>query len=53
MARLILELKFVDAITGIHEAQLLTCLKMMRIQTGLLINFNACRLIGGIKRFRL
>ena len=51
--RLILELKSVDALTGIHEAQLLTYMKMTRIQTGLLINFNACRLVDGIKRFRL
>ena len=51
--RLILELKSVDALTGIHEAQLLTYMKMTRIQTGLLINFNSCRLVDGIKRFRL
>lgn len=51
--RLILELKSIDAITGIHEAQLLTYMKMTRIQTGLLINFNVGRLVDGIKRFKL
>ncbi len=51
--RLILELKSVDAFAGIHEVQLLADMKTTRIQTGLSINFNACRLVDGIKRFRL
>ncbi len=51
--QLILELKSVDAITGIHEAQLLTYMKLMGIRTGLLINFNSGKLVNGIKRFRL
>ena len=50
---LILELKSVDEIIGIHEAQLLTYMKMTGIKTGLLINFNVCKLIDGIKRFKL
>ena len=37
---LILELKSVDAIIGIHQAQLLTYMKLAGIRTGLLINFN-------------
>ena len=51
--RLILELKSVDAILGIHEAQLLTYMKLTRIPTGLLINFNAARLVDGLRRFKL
>ena len=51
--RLILELKSVDAITGIHAAQLLTYMKMTGISTGLLINFNVCKLADGIQRFKL
>ena len=51
--RLILELKSVDEITGIHRAQLLTYLKLTGIPTRLLINFNVARLIDGLERFKL
>jgi len=37
----------------VHEAQLLTYLKLSRIRTGLLINFNQQRLIDGLRRFKL
>ncbi|ALS96906.1 GxxExxY protein [Lacimicrobium alkaliphilum] len=50
---LILELKSVDEIKGIHEAQLLTYMKLAGASTGLLINFNVTRLKNGIKRFVL
>jgi GxxExxY protein len=50
---LILELKSVDSLLGIHEAQLLTYMKLTRIRTGLLMNFNTKRLVDGIRRFRL
>jgi len=36
-----------------HEAQLLTCMKLARVRTGLLINFNVRSLRDGIKRFVL
>jgi len=49
----ILELKCVDALSGIHEAQLLTYMKLAGKPTGLLINFNERRLVDGIRRFRL
>ncbi len=49
--QLILELKSVEEIKGIHEAQLLTYMKLAAIKTGLLINFNVKRLQNGIKRF--
>lgn len=51
--RLIIELKSVEAIKGIHEAQLLTYMKLAGIKTGLLINFNNTRLKDGIQRFVL
>ena len=51
--RLIIELKSVDDIKGIHEAQLLTYMKLAGIKTGLLINFNVVRLKNGIRRFVL
>jgi len=37
---LIVELKSVDKITGIHKAQLLTYIKLSEVKVGLLINFN-------------
>ena len=50
---LILELKSIEGITGIHKAQLLTYMKLTGIRTGLLINFNVGRLVDGIERFKL
>jgi GxxExxY protein len=48
--KLIIELKSVEIIKGIHEAQLLTYMKLAGVKTGLLINFNVPRLTSGIKR---
>jgi len=50
---LIVELKSVDQITGIHRAQLLTYMKLSEVKVGLLINFNVEILKTGIKRFVL
>ena len=50
---LIIELKSVETIKGIHEAQLLTYMKLAKVKTGLLINFNVRKLKDGIKRFVL
>ncbi|MBC7899706.1 MAG: GxxExxY protein [Saprospiraceae bacterium] len=46
----ILELKAVERILPIHEAQLLTYLKLMNKKVGLLINFNVTLLRDGIRR---
>ena len=51
--KLIVELKSVEQIKGIHEAQLLTYMKLAGVKTGLLINFNVTKLKSGIKRFVL
>ncbi len=51
--RLIVELKSVAQLKGIHEAQLLTYMKLSGINTGLLVNFNEKLLKNGIKRFVL
>jgi GxxExxY protein len=48
---LIVELKSVAAIEPIHEAQLITYLKLSKVGVGLLINFNVPRLKDGIRRF--
>ncbi len=50
---LILELKRVEEIKGIHEAELLTYMKLAGVKIGLLINFNNTKLKDGIKRFVL
>src|SRR5580658_6868894 len=51
--QLIVELKAVEDLSRIHEAQILTYLKLAKLKTGLLINFNVPRLKQGIKRFVL
>ncbi len=48
--KVILELKALAQLLPIHEAQLLTYLKLSGIKTGLLINFNVPYLKDGIKR---
>ncbi|MFG0253949.1 MAG: GxxExxY protein [Rhodopirellula sp. JB053] len=48
-----LELKSVNQLTGIHEAQLLTHMKIAEVKTGLLINFDVTKLKDGIKRLVL
>jgi GxxExxY protein len=50
---LILELKAVEEVKKIHEAQLLTYMKLAGIEKGLLLNFNVSRLKDGIRRFVL
>ena len=37
-------MEFVDLSTGIHEAQLLTYMKLAGVKIGLLINFNDTKL---------
>ena len=49
--RIIIEIKSVEILAPIHEAQILTYLKLARMKVGLLINFNVPILKGGIKRF--
>ena len=46
----VIELKAVDTLLPIHDAQLLTYLKLTGCKTGLLINFNVPILKFGIKR---
>ena len=48
--KIIVELKVVERLTSIHEAQLLSYLKLSGKKIGLLTNFNVVRLRDGIKR---
>lgn len=47
----VVELKAVDALIDVHEAQILTYLKLGKYKLGLLINFNVPLLKNGIKRY--
>jgi GxxExxY protein len=47
----LLELKTVEHVLPIHEAQLLTYLKLSKLRVGFLINFNVTRLSKGLRRF--
>lgn len=47
----ILELKSVANLLPVHEAQLLTYMRLAGVSTGLLINFNVAVLKDGIRRF--
>lgn len=52
--KVIVELKAVEEITKVHEAQILSYLKFSGCKVGLLLNFNVTMLKnGGIRRFIL
>jgi len=46
----LLEIKAVHTTHPVHEAQLLTYLKVTGLKVGLLMNFNEARLVDGIRR---
>ena len=48
--RVLVELKAVERILSVHEAQLITYLRLSRVHVGLLINFNVPVLRRGILR---
>ncbi len=50
---LIVEIKSVETLFPIHQAQILTYMRLARIPIGLLMNFNVTKLQKGIKRFVL
>jgi GxxExxY protein len=47
---LIVEIKCVETLLPIHQAQILTYMRLSKIPVGLIINFNVTRLQNGIKR---
>ena len=51
--RVIVEVKSVERLLPIHEAQLLTYLKLSELKVGLLLNFNERLLVDGIRRLVL
>jgi len=48
--RVVVELKSVNALLSVHQAQVLTYLQIANCPAGLLINFNVPRLMDGVKR---
>ncbi len=48
--RVIVEIKAVEEINPIYEAQLLSYLKLTKCKVGLLVNFNVLKLTDGINR---
>ena len=48
--QVILEIKTVERLLPVHEAQMLTYMKLSGIRTGLLLNFNSAVLRDGIRR---
>ena len=47
---LVLEIKVVESLTNVHRAQVIGYLQALRLELGLLINFNVAILKDGIKR---
>jgi len=50
---LIIEVKSVETLLPIHQPQILTYMRLVKIPIGLLINFNVMKLQNGIKPFVL
>jgi GxxExxY protein len=46
----VVEVKAVDCVLPVHQAQVLTYMRLMGCPAGLLINFNVPKLIDGVKR---
>ena len=50
---IIVEIKSVETLTALHEAQLLTYLKLTSHRLGFLMNFNVPLFKSGVRRFVL
>lgn len=48
--RVLIEVKAVEAVLRVHEAQLLSYLQLSGIRVGLLLNFNVAHMVDGIMR---
>ena len=51
--KIIIEIKAVDRLLPVHEAQIITYLKITGLKTGFLINFNEPYFKAALKRFVL
>jgi GxxExxY protein len=48
--KIVIEIKAVEALNDVHQAQILTYMKLSNSKIGLLLNFNVASLKNGIKR---
>jgi len=48
--KLLIELKSVESLAPVHRAQVITCLKVLKLPLGLLINFNTVLIKDGLHR---
>jgi GxxExxY protein len=51
--QLIIEVKSVERLSPIHDAQMITCLRLSGCRVGLLMNFNVVALKDGLRRLAL
>jgi GxxExxY protein len=49
--KIIIELKSVEVLNPVHEAQILTYMKFAQKRLGLLMNFNVTKLKDGLRRY--
>jgi GxxExxY protein len=49
--RVLVEVKACESLAPVHEAQVLTYLKLSGIRVGLLLNFNVALMKNGVRRF--
>ena len=49
----LLELKSVERVLPLHQAQAITYARLLKMSQGLLINFNVTRLVDGVRRLLL
>jgi GxxExxY protein len=52
-SKVLIELKSIDSVEGIHKAQVLTYLRLSGLRTALLLNFNVAVLKNGMTRLVL
>ncbi len=50
---LVVELKAVSELLPVHDAQVMTYLKLLNLELGLLLNFNVALMKGGVRRIVL
>ena len=51
--RVVVEVKSVEAINPVHQAQILAYMRILRLPVGLLLNFNSAVLRTNVRRFAL
>ena len=49
----VVEVKSVERLIGLHQAQLLAYMRLLRLQVGLLLNFNGETLRSGVRRLAI